>query len=129
MEKWICIRDIILEAIQKRGITEAECADMAGISRGFFSDWKMGRTKTPNFIKFFGICSVLNISIDSLNTENPMLRFLDDTNSYAADEQREKNLIDHFRALDLDGKAEVETVAKHEHDRVRLEGDNSKAAT
>ena len=59
-----------------------------------------------------GVSSVLNIG-----------------KSFSDLDEREQNLIDHFRALDLDGKAEVESVAKHEHDRVRLEGDNSKTAT
>lgn len=43
-------------------------------------------------------------------------------------DEREQNLVNHFRALDLDGKTAVEYVAAEEHKRVRLEGDSTKAA-
>ena len=50
---------------------------------------------------------------------------------YAADlqlDERELKLIAQYRALDLDGKARVEAAAANEHDRVKLAGDNAKAA-
>lgn len=38
---------------------------------------------------------------------------------------REINLIRHFRELDLDGKAHVESKAAEEHDRIKIAGDSS----
>ena len=43
-------------------------------------------------------------------------------------DERERNLIEHYRALDLDGKATVEAAAVNEHKRVKLEGDSTSAA-
>ena len=126
LDKGNAIRDVILEAIERRGMTEAQCADKAGISRGFFSDWKVGRIKMPNFIKFFQICSALNISIDALNTENPSLVFLEDVRSSDDDEA---TLISIFRRADLRGRTEILHEAYAQDDRVKLEGDSAKTAT
>lgn len=38
---------------------------------------------------------------------------------------REINLIRHFRELDLDGKAHVESKAAEEHNRIKIAGDSS----
>lgn len=119
------IRDMILKAIAESDMTEAQCADKAGISRGFFADWKAGRVRAPNFIKFFQICDALNISLDALNSENPTLRYL----SVIDQSDDERELIDMFRRLDRKGQRAVLHEADVQDDRVKLEGDNSQTAT
>ena len=48
--------------------------------------------------------------------------------TFQCPDEREQNLINHFRALDLDGKAAVEHAAIEEHKRVKLEGDSEMPA-
>ena len=125
LDKWDVIRDLILKAIEESDITEAQCADKAGISRGFFADWKAGRIKAPSFVKFFQICTALNISLDALNSETPTLRFLNSNNQ----SEDERELVDIFRRLDRKGQRAVLHEADVQEDRVRLEGDNANTAT
>lgn len=57
-ERYANIRDA-------ENLTDYRVADLAGIPRSTFSDWKGGRSK-PKVEKLFKICRVLNVTLDDL---------------------------------------------------------------
>ena len=112
----------------------SECAEEKGISvRALLMKADLGRNTLTHlrggssigYDSLGKIALILGCSMDYLaglsdvpNMEQP-----------APDmDDRERNLIEHFRALDLDGKASVEHTAVEEHRRVRLEGDSEATA-
>lgn len=93
-----------------------------GVKTNKTSNWKQRNTDPP--AKFIvPICEYLEVSIIYLLTGCD-----EEKQEEPAIDDRERNLLEHFRALDLDGKANVEHMAVEEHRRVRLEGDSEKAA-
>ena len=48
-----------------KNLTDYRVADMAGIPKSTFSDWKVGRSK-PKMEKLFKICHVLGVTLDEL---------------------------------------------------------------
>lgn len=93
-----------------------------GVNTNQTTNWKNRNTDPP--AKFLiPICEYLEVSVIYLLTGTEA----SDEDPQALD-ARERNLIEHFRALDLDGKASVEHAAVEEHRRVRLEGDSEATA-
>lgn len=93
-----------------------------GVKTNKTSNWKQRNTDPP--AKFIiPICEYLGVSVVYLLTGDlePVVESVDL-------DEREQNLIEHFRALDLDGKATVESAAVNEHKRVKLEGDSEETA-
>ena len=109
----------VLKMLEESGRKQNEFANAIGVSTKTVSSWKE-ENRNPSWNLIVPICRFFGTYPNELLEYGKTIYDIDD---------RERNLLEHFRALDLDGKAEVETVAKHEHDRVRLEGDNSKTAT
>lgn len=111
--------DRIMQLLADSGRKQKEFADAIGVSPQTLNGWiKKGRDPSAEYV--VPICLFFGITPNEL--------FMFDVATIGLDE-REKNLVDHFRALDLDGKAHVESVAAKQHDRVRLEGDSAKTAT
>ena len=112
------LRDKALQLLEASGRSQKDFADAIGASPQTLNGWiKKGRDPSPEYI--IPICLFFGISPNEL--------FEYDAATVGLDE-RERNLVEHFRALDLDGKARVESAAANEHDRVRLEGDSEKTA-
>ena len=108
---------------QTPGKTAAGLCRVLGLKTNATTTWKTRKTDPPS--KYITrICEYLEIPIEYLLTgempEKEEMVSLDD---------REKNLIEHYRALDLDGKAHVEHVAAEEHRRIKLEGDSPSSAS
>ena len=108
----------VLYLLEKSGRKQNEFAEFIGASPKTVNGWREeNRNPTSNLI--VPICRFFEISPNEL--------FDYETTATDMDE-REQNLINHFRALDLDGKATVEHVAAEEHKRVKLEGDSTSTA-
>jgi len=100
----------------------AGLAKSLGVTTAQTTNWKARGTDPP--AKYIAnICEYLEV------TPMWLLTGEDGADRGFDIDGREKNLIEHFRALDYDGKARVETTAANEHDRMRLEGDSAKTAT
>lgn len=113
-----CLRDVILEAIKSRGITEKQCADACGLSNGFFADWKAERVKCPSFDKVFKMCKYLGVSMDSLALEHPTPICAVEGSAHSVDEER---LLERFGHLDDDGRELVLAYALTQLQRVKTE--------
>jgi len=117
----ICERMFML-IDSKPGKTASGLCKMLGLKTNATTTWKTRNTDPP--AKYIvRICEYLEIPIEQLLTGEVR----NEENTTILDE-REWNLIEHFRALDLDGKASVEHTAVEEHRRVRLEGDSEATA-
>lgn len=108
----------VLKLLDESGKKQNEFAAFIGASPKTVNGWKEGnRNPTSNLI--VPICRFFEITPNDLFEYGNTLNGLD---------EREENLIAHYRSLDLDGKATVEAAAVNEHKRVKLEGDSEKAA-
>ena len=104
------------------GKTASGLCKRLGLKTNATTTWKTRGTDPP--AKYLVcICEYLGVPVEQLLTGE----IKQSDGSFTLDE-REKNLIEHFRALDLDGKASVEHKAVEEHRRVRLEGDSEATA-
>ena len=103
------------------GKSAAGLCKVLGLKTNATTTWKTRNTDPP--AKYLTrICEYLEITVMYLLTGEQELQ-----ENVVLDE-REQNLITHFRALDLDGKAAVEHAAIEEHKRVKLEGDSEMPA-
>ena len=110
--------DRIEAAAREKGSSITALERDMGVSSGTI---KRYRRSVPGIDKIMKIAEILGVRAG----------WQLDGYEYAADlqlDERELNLIAHYRARDLDGKARVEAAAANEHDRVKLAGDNAKAA-
>lgn len=101
----------------KPGKTAAGMAKALGVTTSQTTNWKTRGTDPP--AKYVAtICKYLGVSTDWL------LSGVEEVEHGISVDGRERNLIEHFRALDYDGKNAVEREAIRQHDRVRFEGDS-----
>ena len=103
------------------GKSPAGLAKALGVTTSQTTNWKKRNTDPP--VKYVvDICKYLEVPVMWLlcGEDGPEISLYLD--------ERERNLIEHYRALDLDGKSHVESLAAKLHEQVRLEGDNHKAA-
>ena len=108
----------VFSLLESSGKKQSEFALSIGASPTTVNGWKEdNRNPTSNLI--IPICKFFDITPNELFEFETMPSYMD---------ERERNLIEHFRALDLDGKATVEAAAVSEHKRVKLAGDNASAA-
>ncbi len=123
VSNYLC--DVIIQRIQDRGIEESQCAVACGLSSDFFTDWKAGRIRNPNFFCVFAICKYLGIDINSLNIEHPVPLYASPSASSEKHVENvdsdEMRLLEQYRALDNDGKEEVRHTLRVEHRRVLAE--------
>ena len=117
------IYDILLSVIQhvlaEKHITEKDCCANSGVNRSFFSDWKSGRSKRQAFDSIYRICKFLNISIDNIETDQPLLTGnQEDQTKEDPDLQR---VIGKYINLDDDGKDAVKWILLSEERRMRAE--------
>ena len=110
--------DRIIEAAKAKGMSLSAFEKQMGVSTGTIMRF---RRSTPGVDKVVRIAEMLDVRAGWL-----VDGYMDDANLQL--DEREINLIKHFRALDLDGKASVEHAAVEEHRRVRLEGDSEATA-
>ena len=110
--------DRIIEAVKNKGLSLSAFEKQMGVSTGTIMRF---RRSVPGVDKVVRIAELLDVRAGWL-----VDGFGDDANMHL--DERERNLINHFRALDLDGKASVEHKAVEEHRRVRLEGDSEATA-
>lgn len=108
----------VLSLLEISGKKQNEFAEFIGASPKTVNGWKE-ENRNPSSNLIVPICRFFNITPNDLFEFGEVVTDLD---------EREKNLIAHFRALDLDGKSSVEHVALEEHRRVKLEGDSTSAA-
>lgn len=100
------------------GKTAAGLAKELGVTTSQTTNWKSRGTDPP--AKYIAtICKYLGVSPIWI------LSGVDEGDSSFSIDGRERNLIEHFRALDYDGKNAVEREAINQHDRVRYEGDST----
>lgn len=107
----------IAELVAQKGMTLTGVEKALGFGNGAIKRFGVNSPSVDKIVKlseFLGVTAGYLIDGD-LKYENNDALILD---------ERERNLVLHFRALDLDGKARVESKAANEHDRIRLEGDN-----
>lgn len=116
------LADRISSTAAAAGISIRSILVQAGLGKNTMSNLRNG--SALQYDSLAKIAQILNCSMD-------YLAGMSDALNIGITEQldeRERNLVVHFRALDLDGKARVESAAANEHDRVRLEGDSTKTA-
>ena len=82
------ILNILLQNIQRKGITEKACLNECNINTSFLTDWKNGRLKNPSYDKIVKISVFLNLDL------NYVFGKISDSPS-----GREKELIRLFRLL------------------------------
>ena len=108
----------MLTLLEKSGRKQNEFAEFIGASPKTVNGWKE-ENRNPSSNLIVPICRFFKISPNELFEYEGTKTNMDD---------RESNLLKHFRALDLDGKATVEAAAVAEHKRVALEGDSEATA-
>lgn len=58
------ILNILLQNIQRKGITEKACLNECNINTSFLTDWKNGRLKNPSYDKIVKISVFLNLDLN-----------------------------------------------------------------
>lgn len=58
------ILNILLQNIQRKGITEKACLNECNINTSFLTDWKNGRLKNPSYDKIVKISIFLNLDLN-----------------------------------------------------------------
>ena len=106
------------ELIRNKGIQQKALAEAIGVSPSSLNGWLTKRRDPP--VEYINaICVFLGM------TPNELLEF--DVSASGLDDD-EKELLDLFRSLDRRGRRAILHEADVQMDRVRLEGDNHKAA-
>ena len=60
------ILSILLQSIQKRGITEKDCLKSCGINTSFLTDWKTEKIKNPSIDKVVKLAIFLDLDLNEL---------------------------------------------------------------
>lgn len=63
------MREVLIELLEERNITEYKLSKMTGISTGTLSDFRTGKTKALSFENFEKIADALDISLDLFRTK------------------------------------------------------------
>lgn len=114
----------IQQALKENKMTEKECLSNSGVNKSFFSDWRSGRSKRQSFDNIYRICRYLNISIDSLEGNQPFLS--GNPERQIKEDPDELRVIGKYRKLDEDGKDAVKGVLLAEERRVESIGEEKK---
>ncbi len=115
----------VLDLLDERGRTRAELARALGCKKNTTVEGWKEENRNPSSEYVIPICRFFGITPNELfdwdeasGAEQPSAL------SEPLDE-RVYNLLEHYQALDMDGKARVEALAANEHDRVKIEGDKA----
>lgn len=109
----------VLKLLKEYGYQQNEFALAIGSKPTTVSGWS-NENRNPTSELIIPICEFLGISPNELFEFEAAVKL--DGKELS---DREINLIRHFRELDLDGKAHVESKAAEEHDRIKIAGDSS----
>lgn len=91
------ILKIIVENINKAGLTEKECLKACDIGLNFLTDWKSGKSKFPSYDKIVKLSQFLKIDLNYL--------FLGETRQMQNLNKSEIELFEKFKMLyDIDQK-------------------------
>lgn len=109
-------RDLILQTLEARGISDRQCLMACGIKSSFLADWKSGKAKNPTFEKVYPIFQYLGLSLDdfgkSIEPVPPPVEMTED----------EEELLRMYRMLDREGKTLVLSSAYGEKRRLAEQG-------
>ncbi len=111
----------IIELMNKNNIGNQELASALGLNRQLITDWKAGRSKS--YKKYLvEIADYFGVSVDYLlgktNAPTPEREVNIKEKALPGLTREEQEHISEYRELDSDGKALVNTVTKHELDRI-----------
>ena len=110
-------RDLILNTLEERGLSDRSCLVACGINPTFFTDWRTENIGNPAFDKLYKIFKHLDLSMDEMAPVIPPARVPED----------EAELLRIYQMMPHEGKSMIMAAAYAEKRRLSEQGSRKNA--